>query len=104
MRHYETMFIVTPDTEDEALEAVFAKYSKVVTDGGGEVTEIGKWDRGRRQLAYDIFQGHKKFREGIYVLMQFVADAEVPAELDRIFRINDDVLRHLVVRQDESEE
>jgi len=104
MRHYEAMFIVDPDTEDEALEAIQAKYSKVVTDGGGEVTEIGKWDRGRRQLAYDIQQANKQYREGIYLLIQFVANADVPAELDRIFRISDDVFRHLIVRQDEDEE
>jgi len=94
------MFIVDADIEDEALEAITAKYSKVVTDQGGEVTEIGRWDRGRRPLAYTI-AGR---REGVYVLMQFVADSKVPAELDRIFRISDDVFRHLVVRQNDDEE
>jgi small subunit ribosomal protein S6 len=104
MRHYEAMFIVDPETDEETLEAIFAKYSKVVTDGGGEVTEVGKWNQGRRQLAYEISQAHKTYREGIYVLLQFVSDAKVPAELDRIFRISDDVFRHLVVRQNEDEE
>ena len=100
MRHYEAMYIVDADTPDEGLESIIAKYKKVVTDGGGEVTEAGKWEKGRRQLAYEI----NKKREGMYLLMQFQANSEVPKELDRIFRINDDVIRHLVVRQDSDEE
>ncbi len=100
MRHYEAMYIVDPETPDESLEAVIEKYKKVVTDGGGEVSEAGKWDKGRRALAYEI----NKKREGIYMLMQFQANPEVPQELDRIFRINDDVMRHLIERQDLNEE
>ncbi|HZP83452.1 MAG TPA: 30S ribosomal protein S6 [Chthonomonadaceae bacterium] len=100
MRHYEAMYIVDPDTSDEDLEPIIEKYKKIVTDGGGEVGETGKWEKGRRPLAYEI----AKKREGIYILMQFQSEAAVPKELDRIFRISDDVLRHLVVRQDEDEE
>jgi len=100
MRHYEAMYIVDADTPDEGLESIIEKYKKVVTDGGGEVTEAGKWEKGRRQLAYEI----NKKREGMYLLMQFQANSEVPKELDRIFRINDEVVRHLIVRQDSDEE
>ena len=100
MRRYEAMYIVDTDTPDESLDPVIAKYSKVVTDGGGEVVEAGKWDKGRRPLAYEI----AKKRDGLYVLMQFKSDSEVPKELDRIFKINDDVIRHLIVRQDVDEE
>ena len=104
MRHYEAMYIVDADTPDETLEATLEKYKKVVTDGGGEVSEAGKWDKGRRQLAYEIKQGNKKQREGMYLMMQFTSGADVPKELDRIFRISDEVIRHLVVRQDQDEE
>lgn len=100
MRHYEAMYIVDPDTPEEAVEGVIAKYSKVITDAGGEVSSAAFWEKGRRALAYEI----NKKREGIYVLMQFVSDADAPKELDRIFKINDDVMRHLIVRQDEDEE
>ena len=96
MRRYEAMYIVDADTPDESLEPVIEKYSKVVRDGGGEVSEAGKWEKGRRPLAYEI----AKKRDGLYVLMQFKSDSEVPKELDRIFKINDDVIRHLIVRQD----
>ncbi len=100
MRRYEAMYIVDADTPDESLDPVIEKYNKVVTDGGGEVVEAGKWEKGRRPLAYEI----AKKRDGLYVLMQFKSDAEVPKELDRIFKINDDVIRHLIVRQDVDEE
>jgi small subunit ribosomal protein S6 len=100
MRRYEAMYIVDADTPDESLEPIVEKYSKVVTDGGGEVSEAGKWEKGRRVLAYDI----AKKREGMYILMQFTSNNEVPKELDRIFKINDDVIRHLIVRQDVDEE
>lgn len=100
MRHYEAMFLVDADTPDEGLEPIVEKYKKVVTDGGGEVSDASKWEKGRRQLAYDI----AKKREAIYILMQFQSNTEVPKELDRIFRISDDVFRHLIVRQDDDEE
>ncbi len=104
MRHYEAMYIVDVDTSDEALDTILEKYKKVVTDGKGEVTEAGKWEKGRRQLAYEIKHDNKKKREGMYLLMHFTAGSEVPKELDRIFRINDEIMRHIIVRQDESEE
>jgi small subunit ribosomal protein S6 len=91
---------VDADTPDETLEPIIEKYKKVVVDAGGEVIEAGKWDKGRRPLAYEI----AKKREAMYVLMQFTSDAEAPKELDRIFRISDDVMRHLIVRQDPDEE
>lgn len=95
-RRYEAMYILDADTPEEALEPIVDKYRKVVVDGGGEVVEAGRWERGRRPLAYSI----SKRREGLYILMRFLAGPEVPKELDRIFRINDEIMRHLIVRQD----
>lgn len=101
MRHYEAMYIVDADTPDEGLEAIIEKYKKVIVDGGGEVSSAEKWEKGRRPLAYEI----NKKRDGMYLMMQFTANTEAPKELDRVFRINnDEVLRHLIVRQNEDEE
>lgn len=100
MRHYEAMYIVDPELADEQLEPVMEKYKKIVTDGGGVVGETGKWEQGRRKLAYDI-SGR---REGIYILMNFESGIDVPPELDRVFRISDEVIRHVIVRQNEDEE
>jgi small subunit ribosomal protein S6 len=104
MRHYEAMYIVDADTSDEAYDTIIEKYKKVVTDGGGEVSEAGKWEKGRRPLAYEIKHDNKKKREGLYILMQFTSENKVPKELDRIFRINDEIIRHIIVRQNDSEE
>ena len=100
MRHYEAMYIVDPDLTDEQIEPIIEKYKKVIGDMGAVVGETGKWEQGRRKLAYEI-DGH---REGLYIMMNFEANADVPLELDRIFRISDDVFRHIIVRQDEDEE
>lgn len=100
MRHYEAMYIVDPDVPDEEIDNVLEKYKKVVTDAGGNVTEAARWERGRRPLAYEI----RKKREGIYLIMQFETATDAPQELDRIFRINDEVMRHIIQRTDEDEE
>jgi len=100
MRHYEAMYLVEAETTDEALVPIMEKYQKVITDMGGTVGETGKWENGRRRLTYEI-DGR---REGMFVLMNFEGNPDVPLELDRIFRINDDVFRHIIVRQDEDEE
>ncbi len=100
MRHYEAMYIVDADTPDEVLDVTVEKFSKVVVDAGGTVVEAGKWDKGRRPLAYDI----NKKREGMYLLMQFTCENEAPKELDRIFKISDEIMRFIIVRQDPAEE
>ena len=67
----------------------------MVTDNGGEIIAAGRWDK--RRLAYEI----KGVREGGYVLMYFTAEASLPQELDRIFRISDEVLRHIIIRTEQ---
>jgi small subunit ribosomal protein S6 len=94
------MYIVDSELTEEQYTPIIEKYKKVVADAGGVVGETGKWEQGRRKLAYEI-DGR---REGLYILMNFESDADVPLELDRIFRISDDVFRHMIVRQDEDEE
>ena len=100
MRHYEALYIVDSELDDEQLEPIIEKYKKVITDMGAVVGETGKWEQGRRRLAYEI----DKRREGTYILMNFEAKADVPEELDRVFRISDDVFRHIIVRQNDKEE
>ena len=100
MRHYETMYLLVPELDDEQVDAHIERFSKVVADNGGEVTSAVRWEQGRRKMAYEI----KDKREAMYVLMQFVSESQAPDELDRLFKISDDVLRHIIVRQDEKEE
>ncbi|MCS6829166.1 MAG: 30S ribosomal protein S6 [Armatimonadota bacterium] len=91
---YEAMYLVHPSVDDERLEEVVARYNQVVESAGGVVEHSGKWDR--RRLAYPI----NRVKEATYVLMYFRANPQVPAELDRLFRISDEVIRHLIVRHD----
>ena len=91
-RHYESMYIVDANLTDEQVDSIIAKYSSVIADQGGTVNAVGRWDK--RRLAYEI-QGR---REGLYILMFFEAEPAVAKELDRIYRISDDVFRHLITR------
>lgn len=91
MRKYELMYILRPDLEQEAVEATAEKIKGVITDQGGEIVEHEIM--GKRRLAYEI----QKFRDGIYVLVQFKAEPQAVSELERVIRITDVVIRHLVV-------
>lgn len=90
-RNYEALYIVKPTLSDSEINAIAERYKTVVTDHGGTVESAGKWDK--RKLAYPV----SGFKEGAYILMLFAAGPEVPAELDRLMRINDDVLRQLII-------
>ncbi|WP_027717108.1 30S ribosomal protein S6 [Desulfovirgula thermocuniculi] len=92
MRSYETMYILKPELSEEAVGELVDKFKNLVENHGGEVTKLEKW--GKRRLAYEI--AHR--REGFYVVMQFKAAPEVAQELDRVFRITEDVLRHIIVK------
>lgn len=91
MRKYELMYIIRPDLEQEAVDATVEKIQAIINNGKGEITKHDVM--GKRRLAYEI----QKHRDGIYVLIQFTADPDVVTELDRIIRITDEIIRHLVV-------
>jgi small subunit ribosomal protein S6 len=91
MRKYETMFILHPSLDEEAVKANIEKFKGVIENGGGTVDNVDFW--GKRKLAYEI----KKVNEGFYTLVNFSANPELPQELDRIFRITDGVIRHMIV-------
>ncbi len=93
MRKYETIFVLKPDLEEEAKNAMIEKFTGII-NSDGEVTNIDEW--GKRKLAYEI----DKIREGYYVLVDFVANADLPAELERNYKISDNVMRYIVVNKD----
>lgn len=94
MRKYETMFILKPNLEEEKRNELIEKFKSIVlTDG--EIENVEEW--GNRKLAYEI----NKINDGYYVLMNFKAGVEVPNELDRNFKISDDIIRHLIVNLEE---
>jgi small subunit ribosomal protein S6 len=90
-RHYEAFYIVKPDLSDSEVTAIAKRFKSVVEDHGGAVDHAAKWDK--RKLAYPV----AGYKEGNYILMNFTAGADLPAELDRLMRISDDVLRQLIL-------
>lgn len=95
MRKYETLFVLNPTLDEENTKANIEKIKGVIEQGGGTVSNVDEW--GKRRLAYEI----NDLTEGYYVLINFEADSELPKELDRIFRITDTVIRHLIVNLEE---
>ena len=92
--NYEAMYILNPALTEEQTAALVAKFKGVV-EADGTVTEIDEW--GKRRLAYPI----DDLMEGYYVLMTFTAVPAIPAELGRIFRITDGVMRSMIVCKDQ---
>ena len=92
MRRYETLFIVTPDSSEEELKAVADKFQGVVTGMNGKVASYD--EQGKKSLAYKV----KKQSKGYYVLMDYLGQAEVVAELERNMRLDDRILKYLTVK------
>lgn len=90
--HYETAVIINAALDDEQIEAVVAKITGIITDGGGEISETEKW--GRKRLAYTI----NKNRIGYYVIYRFEAPVDLIAELERLMKIDESVVRFLTIR------
>jgi len=93
MRSYELLFIIKPEFDEEKNEAIIEKFTTLITKEGGEVTNVDKW--GKRKLAYEI---DKKWREGFYTLVHFNGEPAVASELDRVMKISDEIMRHMVTR------
>lgn len=96
MRHYEIVLLVHPD-QSEQVSSMLERYRSLVEEKGGRVHRSEDW--GRLQLAYTIDKLHKAH----YSMINIECDAETLDELETIFRFNDAILRHLVVRKDEAE-
>jgi len=92
MRNYELMYIIRPDVEQETVQAVVEKFQAIIVNGG----EIVKHEvLGKKRLAYEI----NKHRDGTYVLVHFTASSEIVNELERVLKISDEVIRHMIVRE-----
>lgn len=90
MNNYELLFILDSGLTDEVREAIISKLSAVITEDGGSIETVDKW--GVKKLAYPIFDK----TEGFYCLFVFHAKSDVPAELDRVMRITDGVVRGMI--------
>ena len=92
MNKYESVIIVNPNLDEAALKAVEDKFTGIINENG----KVEKVDRmGKRRLAYEI----KKQQEGYYMVFEFESKPEAIAELERIYRITDDIMKYIIVKK-----
>lgn len=94
---YETLFVVNGTLPEEEIKAVTEKFTTLIAQNG-EIIKIDEW--GKRRLAYPI----NKVNEGCYVLATYTSTPEFPDELDRLFGINDAILRSMTLKLDKAPE
>ena len=92
MNKYEIMFVVRPDMEEAEIKKTAEAMKKVLTDAKSNIIE--EKAIGQRKLAYEI----NKFTTGYYFLYVVEADSKTEQEFDRIARINENLLRHIIVK------
>lgn len=92
--NYEFTYIINPVFEEDQFKTVVDKVSKLITDNGGEIEEVEEW--GSRKFAYEI----DKKGTGYYVNMYFTAPATTILAVEKVLRIDDDVLRYLALKLD----
>ena len=94
MRNYEVMFVVRPNLEDDATNTVCENMKKVLENMGANILEVV--NMGRRELAYEI----ETFKNGNYFLFKVEGTPEAVKEFDRVANINEDIIRHIVVKRE----
>ena len=95
MKAYELLFFVAPGIDDETRDAVMERIQGTITNLDGVVDNVDVW--GKRKLAYEV----NGLTDGDYTLIDFHADTQSIAELDRVLRINDTVVRHMIVARED---
>ena len=95
MRKYEMVLILDASLEEDAVETELSKISAIIEKSGGSILETAKW--GVKKLAYLI--NHKD--SGNYIILNFTCDDASIAEIDRVNKINDKVIRHMIVKDKE---
>ncbi|TLD84162.1 30S ribosomal protein S6 [Helicobacter trogontum] len=98
MRHYETMFILKPTLVEEEIKAKIDFFKEVILKNGGQIETC--LDMGMRNLAYQI----KKNSRGYYFGIYFKANPTLIAELERLYGINEEVLRFIVIKYESKKE
>jgi small subunit ribosomal protein S6 len=92
LKRYETLFIVQSELSSDDITATIDRYSKIITDMKGTVLKVERW--GKRKLAYLI----RKQSRGFYILIDFAGRREIVAEVERILKFDDKVLKYMSVK------
>ncbi len=97
---YEILYIIRPDLGDDEKKALIERFDAVLTNNGAEVTNSDYWDKNRK-FAYEI----EDYTEGDYYLVALnTENTDAVNEFGRLARINDNILRHMVIRLDHLED
>ena len=93
---YEIMYISRPNIDEEAKTALIERFDAILKDNGAEVIESKDWEK--RRLAYEM----NGYREGIYHIVKVSSPSSATAvnEFDRLAKINDDIIRHMIVKEE----
>ena len=94
MNKYESVIIIDPNTADDERKVIIENLKKVITDNNGFITKVE--ELGKKKLAYEI----KKCKEGYYAVIYFEAEASVIAELERVYRIKDEIIKYITIKND----
>ena len=95
MRKYEIMYIIRPTVLEDDRTALIAELNEIFTSRGAEILLQDEW--GMKDLAYEI----QKHRKGYYVVLNVLTNDEARNEFDRIVKIRETVIRHLIIRRDD---
>ncbi len=92
MHQYETILIINPNNESDAVETLVDNVKNLITNDGGAISKTENW--GRKKLAYEI-KGNK---DGIYILLRYEANPTLIQRLERYFVLNEQIIKYLTVR------
>ncbi|WP_100400485.1 30S ribosomal protein S6 [Bacillus sp. FJAT-44742] len=95
MRKYEVLYIIAPDLDENGTKETVDRYSNVLTNNGAEIEKVD--EMGKRRLAYEI----NDYRDGYYVVVYANSNTEAINEFDRLVKMDDKILRHLVVKDED---
>lgn len=94
MRHYEVMVVLAPDLAEDGFNKYLERFKKIIENGGGSIVNDDRW--GIRSLAYPI----RKYDQGFYTVIEWEGAPDLLPELDHTLRLDENVLRHMVVHLD----
>ena len=92
MNKYESVIIINPSVEEQGIKALISKFTDLI-NSNGKLEKVE--ERGTKQLAYEI----KKNSEGYYIVFNFEASPELIAEIERVYRITDEVIKFIVIKK-----
>jgi small subunit ribosomal protein S6 len=95
---YETVFIINPNVESEDVERIIERVQNLISDNGGSITKVDNW--GKKRLAYEV-RGRK---DGIYIIINFEADAQIVLTRARHYGLDEQIIKHMTLRDEKPPE